>query len=201
LATFTHAAAAVADVIATRREQLLERVRGHNRRRAFEAEDVLHGAIQRALEHAGQLRDPARAEAWLGRIVRNTLLDELRRPENAALVDEQALPPPQDEAPQCGCVLHQVEQMRPAQAEILRRVVVEGVPVTRVAAELGITANSAMVRLHRARAALAERLRLHCGTTNVRACNDCGCEERGCCAASSSPANSARAKEGPRKRA
>jgi RNA polymerase sigma-70 factor (ECF subfamily) len=43
-----------------------------------------------------------------------------------------------------------------------------------------------MVRLHRARRALKERLAAHCGTTSARSCADCGCEERGCCARPSS---------------
>jgi RNA polymerase sigma-70 factor (ECF subfamily) len=53
--------------------------------------------------------------------------------------------------------------------------------VTEVARELGLNANNAMVRLHRARNALRERLASHCGTTTARSCSDCGCEERGCC--------------------
>lgn len=68
-----------------------------------------------------------------------------------------------------------------APAEIIRRVIVDGIPVTQVAPELGLTPNNAMVRLHRARTALRARLKEHCGTTSVRACSECGCEERGCC--------------------
>ena len=71
----------------------------------------------------------------------------------------------------------------PLFALILRRVIVDMVPVSQVARELGLTPNNAMVRLHRARTALKQRLQLHCGTTSVLACSDCGCEERGCCPA------------------
>jgi RNA polymerase sigma-70 factor (ECF subfamily) len=108
--------------------------------------------------------------------VQNALRDALRqRRESEMLGDELAAPAPDEDAGRCGCVLEQVKQMRPAQAEILQRVIVDDVTVTRLAAELGITANTAMVRLHRARLALAERLRIHCGTTSVLACSDCGC--------------------------
>jgi RNA polymerase sigma-70 factor (ECF subfamily) len=173
--------AKLADAIAARRGQLLELVRRRGGV-AVDAEDVLQRAIVSALEHADQLRDPARVDAWLGRVVHNALIDEQRRrPKRTVPIDEVVLPSPGEDAQRCACVLHQVVQMRPAHAQILRRVVLDGVPVTRVAAELGISANAAMVRLHRARAALLERLRLHCGTTSVRACNDCGCEQRGCC--------------------
>jgi RNA polymerase sigma factor (sigma-70 family) len=171
----------VAGAIASRREQLLALVRRHARS-VLDAEDVLHSAITRALERAGQLKDPQRAEAWLSRIVRNALLDELRR-RAVLMADTEDEPTTAlvDDAPDCSCVLAQIEQLSAAHAAILRRVVVDGKPVTSVATELGISANSATVRLHRARRALAERLRAHCGTTTLRACMDCGCEERGCC--------------------
>jgi RNA polymerase sigma-70 factor (ECF subfamily) len=159
----------LADAIAARHEHLLELVRRRGGV-AVDAEDVLHRAIVNALEHTGQLRDPERVDAWLARVVRNALLDELRRrPKRTVPIDEVVLAAPDDDAERCACVLHQVLQMRPAHAQILRRVVLDGVPVTRVAAELGISANTAMVRLHRARAALLERLRVHCGTTSIRA--------------------------------
>jgi hypothetical protein len=61
------------------------------------------------------------------------------------------------------------------------RVVVEGISVSQVAVELDITANDAMVRLHRARTALKAKLKAHCGTTSLSSCADCGCAERGCC--------------------
>jgi RNA polymerase sigma factor (sigma-70 family) len=147
-----------------------------------DAEDVLQTALQRALERAGQVRDPARAEAWLGRVVRNVLMDELRKRHAPVLPTEEVeLGASDDEDIDCWCVLVQAEQLKPEYSTILRRVVVDGISVTQVAWELGLTPNNAMVRLHRARVALKERLAFHCGTTTVRACSDCGCEERGCC--------------------
>jgi RNA polymerase sigma-70 factor (ECF subfamily) len=175
------AAASVAAAVASQRDHLLALARRHGSP-ALDAEDVVHSAIARALEHAGQLRDLRRANAWLARVVRNALLDELRRRGVVTTTDADGMAtPPVDDGTGCSCVLAQVEQLPTAHAEILRRVVVGGVPVTNVATELGISANCAMVRLHRARTALAERLRAHCGTTTLRACVDCGCEERGCC--------------------
>jgi DNA-directed RNA polymerase specialized sigma24 family protein len=176
---------AVAGVIAERRTQLLSAVR-RRRRSAWDAEDVLHSALTRALERSDQLRDPQRAPAWVGRIVENAVLDDLRRrPEPVTPSDETIPSPLSADGPSCSCVLVQVKQMSANHAELLQRVVVDGVPITRVAAELGITPNAAMVRLHRARMALVERLRSHCGTTTLRGCMDCGCEERGCCVTAS----------------
>ena len=172
---------AVCGAVARGRDQLLEvaRRRGGTR---IDAEEVLQLALQRALERADQLREPSRAAAWVGRIVRNAVLDELRKqPRSSVALDVAELPARADDAAVCRCVLAQAQQLKPEYAQILRRVVVDMVPVTAVAQELGLTPNNAMVRLHRARTALKQRLQLHCGTTSLSACSDCGCEERGCC--------------------
>jgi RNA polymerase sigma factor (sigma-70 family) len=172
---------AVRDALGARREQLLALVRrrGHG---AVDAEEVLHVAAQRALERAEQVRDPARAEAWVHRVVRNVLYDELRKRRAPIVpVDELELAAIDENDLDCWCVVVQVERLKPEYAQILRRVIIDGVPVTRVAAELGLTANNAMVRLHRARTALKKQLESHCGTTSARSCSECGCEERGCC--------------------
>lgn len=172
---------AVHDAVKTRREQLVGFVRQRAGARV-DAEEVVQLAIQRALERAEQVRDPARAEAWLGRVVRNVLLDELRKkPEPLLPADELELAAISGDGSDCWCVLVQAEQLKPEYAMILRRVFIDGVAVSRVAVELGLTANNAMVRLHRARVALKQRLEAHCGTTTARSCSECGCEERGCC--------------------
>jgi RNA polymerase sigma-70 factor (ECF subfamily) len=172
---------AVRDALVRQREQLLAMVR-HRGGARVDAEEVLQVALQRALERADQVRDPARAGAWVARIVRNVLVDELRKRQEYLLpVDELELSAIDDGGIDCWCVLVQAEQLKPEYTSILRRVIVDGRPVTEVASELGLTPNNAMVRLHRARKALKKRLADHCGTTTVRSCADCGCAERGCC--------------------
>jgi DNA-directed RNA polymerase specialized sigma24 family protein len=149
----------------------------------LDARDVLQKAVTRALERSEQLRDPSRAEAWVGRIVRTVLIDELRkRREFTVAVDAVDAPNVDPGDIDCWCVLAQTERLKPEYALLLRRVIVDGIPVTQVAGELGLTPNNAMVRLHRARAALRARMVEHCGTTSARSCSECGCEERGCCA-------------------
>ncbi|WP_437746223.1 sigma-70 family RNA polymerase sigma factor [Sorangium sp. So ce1504] len=177
----TRAAHAVREALATQRSALLESVR-RRARAGVDAEEVLQRAIERALDRSDQVRDPARAAAWVGRVVHNVLLDELRRKHDVVLpVDELELAPVGDDGVDCWCVLVQAEQLKPEYALILKRVIVDGMAVTDVAAELGVTPGNAMVRLHRARKALRDRLKEHCGTTSARSCSDCGCAERGCC--------------------
>jgi RNA polymerase sigma-70 factor (ECF subfamily) len=147
-----------------------------------DAEDVLQRATERALERSHQLRDPARAHAWVSRIVRNVLADELRgRRERPVDIQQMELAAPEpDEAP-CRCSLALVHTLKPEYTDILSRVLIEGRPVIQVAREMSITPNNAMVRLHRARQALRARLLEHCGTTSVHTCQTCPCTVDGCC--------------------
>jgi DNA-directed RNA polymerase specialized sigma24 family protein len=179
----TPAVGAVRAALGTQREQLLALVRRRGGKKV-DAEDVLHTALQRAIERAEQLRDPALAEAWVARVVRNVLIDELRkRREPEWVAEQQPLATPEDGGIGCRCVWVQAQRLKPQYSSLLRRVIIDGVAVKQVAAELGLTPNNAMVRLHRARRALKQQLESHCGTTTARACYDCGCEERRCCPA------------------
>ncbi|XXU02588.1 YnfA family protein [Sorangium sp. So ce834] len=118
----------------------------------------------------------------MGRVARNVLHDELRKKHDAVLpVDELELASVEEEDVDCWCVLVQAERLKPDDALILKRVIVDGMAVKDVAADLGVTPGNAMVRLHRARRALRDRLKEHCGTTSARSCSECGCDERGCC--------------------
>jgi RNA polymerase sigma-70 factor (ECF subfamily) len=77
-------------------------------------------------------------------------------------------------------VLKEANDLKPEYATLLSAVVVDGRPIVEVAAELGISANNATVRMHRARTALKQRLVDLCGTESLRACLNCSCDERRC---------------------
>ena len=172
---------AVREALRAQRGPLLAIVRRRGGARV-DAEELLQVASERALSRCEQVRDVARVDAWVGQIVRHVLIDELRkRPDVAVPVENFDCAAVDDESIDCWCVLAQAEQLKPEYAAILRRVIIDGAKVRDVAAELGLTPNNAMVRLHRARKALKDRLAAHCGTTTARSCSDCGCEERGCC--------------------
>jgi DNA-directed RNA polymerase specialized sigma24 family protein len=172
---------AVRDALRAQRGPLLAMVRRRGGARV-DAEELLQVAFERALSRSEQVRDVARVDAWVGRIVRHVVIDELRQRRDATFpVDQLDIAAVEDDCVDCWCVLAQAAQLKPEYTAILRRVIVDGAKVGDVAAELGLTPNNAMVRLHRARKALKERLAAHCGTTTARSCADCGCEERGCC--------------------
>lgn len=151
------------------------------RRLGNDAEDVYQQCILKALDHAAALRDVERVQAWFWRLVRNAAVDhhaarvacEARASALAATVDAASA----EEAAVCACALGLLARLPPAYAEILRRVDVDDEPVTRVARALGITANNASVRLHRARQALREQLQGCCKVSSMRACFACTCAD------------------------
>ena len=174
--------ALVERLLAQHRIELLAFVRSRGRGRVV-AEDVVQQVAVQALNNAERLRDPSSGRAWLFRITRNVLADELRRPRpiEVEIIDDQLADEVDDEGERCACVLTVVQGLKPEYSSLLARVVVEDQPVSDVAKALGITANNAMVRLHRARTALKQRLIDHCGTDSLRACLNCACDENGSC--------------------
>ena len=68
--------------------------------------------------------------------------------------------------------------LRPEYADVLRRVDLAGERPAEVARALGLTANNAMVRLHRARKALRADLQRSCRTCADHGCLDCSCGVR-----------------------
>lgn len=148
-----------------------------------DAEDLLQTAMLRVLTKAHTLRSTDRAIPWFYRMLQNLLVDwhrrrgaaerALRRLDAAARVAEAHDEPLWGQV--CTCVTAILTTLRPAYADILRRVEIDEQPLTRVARSLGISANNAAVRLLRARRALLERLRATCGACFEHGCLDCFC--------------------------
>lgn len=148
---------------------------------AADAEDILQLAWMQAARHLDDLRGEAQLEAWFWRILRNTLTDEHRRlgrereATDASPLAAESVEP----AAVCGCSLSVLERIDPRHREMIRRSDLDEVPMQELADGLGISVNNASVRLHRARKAMREALRQHCGTDSLRSCQDCACGEGG----------------------
>ncbi len=147
------------------------------------AEELLQAAFVKGLERGGDIREGESAVAWFYRLLRNALVDHWRRrgAERRAL-ERQAVEtahdevsPPELEQAICQCVYGLIPTLKNEYREILARVEMDGRSVSEVATELGLTANNATVRLHRARRALRQRLETVCGTCTEHACLDCTC--------------------------
>ncbi len=148
------------------------------------AEDILHDAFTRGFDRLDTLRDEESAVAWFYRILRNAVIDHRRRHATAAkALDALAaeLDATTPEAPEalraavCRCVSRLADTLKPEYAAALRRVDVEEVGVKEYAAEAGITANNAAVRVFRAREALRARVKECCGRCADAGCVDCTC--------------------------
>lgn len=169
----------VDELIVAHRAELLAFLERRVQSRAH-AEDLVQQVAVRALAAASTLKSFETGRAWLFQITRHLLSDQLRgaRPQSQLASD---LEPDEDSKFGCQCVLANLLALKPEQALILQRVIIDGVSIAALAGELKVSVNAANVRVHRARAALREQLRAHCGTVSLRDCLDCAYSERGCC--------------------
>lgn len=148
-----------------------------------EAEDILQEAFAKGLERGDALRDEDSVVAWFYRMLRNAVIDRHRRRGAAARglsalareMDDEISPPREFVETACQCVKQLSDTLKPEYADALNRVEVEGVAVKDYAAQVGITAGNAAVRVHRAREALKKRVVQSCGTCAEHGCVDCTC--------------------------
>ncbi len=147
------------------------------------AEDLLQEAFVRGLERLGTLRADESAVAWFYRSLRNAVVDHHRRRGTAerslaALARELSADGPTGELEQaiCRCVGELAKTLKPEYADALRSVELDGVAVKDFAAQRGISASNAGVRVFRAREALRRQVAAACGTCAEHGCFDCRCE-------------------------
>jgi RNA polymerase sigma-70 factor (ECF subfamily) len=150
-----------------------------------DADDVVQRALIRAAERADQLADARRARAWFYRILRRAIVDHHRSRTPETSVDMLEYEPAAEvdgpRAPACGCAVRLLADLRPAYADVLRRVDFDGDDPSAVANALGLSMTNLYVRLHRARRALRERVVGHCGVSSIAPCLECTCRGKGRC--------------------
>jgi len=147
------------------------------------AEDLLQEAFARGLDKLPAFASEESAVAWFYRVLRNAVIDHHRRGGASertlsafARELEQHVDPDLDTRNAvCRCVALLSDTLKPEYAQALRRVDVDGISVRELAAEAGITANNAGVRVFRAREALRKRVVRSCGTCAEHGCIDCTC--------------------------
>jgi RNA polymerase sigma factor (sigma-70 family) len=155
-----------------------------------DAEDVLQEFCIRVLARKDQLRDAARMDAWLYSILRSSLNDFYRKSGRRERLGEAYAKEPRVSevsadvseafARVCACVRALVSELRPADAEVIRRIDIDDEARKSVALDLGLTSGALAVRLHRARAALRDKLLGHCGCCCEHGFEDCSCPPEGC---------------------
>ncbi|MDZ4095381.1 MAG: RNA polymerase sigma factor [Paracoccaceae bacterium] len=150
-----------------------------------EAEDVLQNFSLKVIRASQTASSEEKIDAWLGQIMRHTLIDHYRRRATrlraeTAYSQEQGLEEPATEADPaagpCKCLPKALLRLGPDQAAILRRADLEEEPRTRIAADLGLTANALNVRLYRARHALRHELESTCPSCRDGSFLECACD-------------------------
>lgn len=153
-----------------------------------DAEDVLQEFSIRVLVRKDQLREADRMDAWLYAILRSTLNDHYRKSKRLSRLADAIAREPEvnaEEAPAqlgklCTCPGGLISDLRPADAELIRRIDFGEDDRVAVAVDLKISRNALGVRLHRARAALRDAVIAHCGSCCETGRDDCYCAPEGC---------------------
>lgn len=150
-------------------------------------EDLLQQSLVKAVERGHELNNYDSAVSWFYRILRNAVVDFYRshaadRRKLDGLHDElvtsgeDKMPGLDEVRPAlCACLAPLVTQLRPAYADLIRRIDLEGESPAAVAKDLNVTSNNLTVRLHRARQALRVTLEKTCGICTKHGCLNCTC--------------------------
>lgn len=152
------------------------------------AEDLLQQSLMRAVERQHTVQDSESVVAWFYRILRNAVIDYYRahatEARKADALMQELIATGEDKTPAldelrptvCACLQRLLPALRPAYAEVIRRIDLEEESPVAVAGDLQLTANNLTVRLHRARQALRGRLEESCGVCTKHGCLNCTCE-------------------------
>ena len=136
-----------------------------------EAEDALQDFNLKVIRASQSVEREEKINAWLGQILRHTLIDHYRRravrhrAETAYALERSITEASQDDDCDifpCDCLHTALPRLRPEHEAILRRADLDDEPRANIAANLGVTTNTLNVRLHRARRALKQELETSC---------------------------------------
>ncbi|MDZ7750513.1 MAG: RNA polymerase sigma factor [Gammaproteobacteria bacterium] len=134
---------------------------------ADEANDVVQEACLKAMERTAQLRDPAKTEQWLVKIMSNVFLDRVRARREHMDITAMELEAADDGPLEAAQRSHAVDQVRAAIAElsvdqrmVLTMVDLQDFSYAEVSEALDIPVGTVMSRLCRARRRLKEQLLL-----------------------------------------
>lgn len=130
-------------------------------RHDHEADDLVQGALVRAMERAGTFRPGADLRVWLMTVLRNHLIDQMRSRRAAQARDQAWAELTPGFAEPAGEQAVRLAQLRtaflalpPDQREALHLTAIEGFSIAEAAAVLDIPPGTVMSRVGRARAAL-----------------------------------------------
>jgi RNA polymerase sigma factor (sigma-70 family) len=147
------------------------------------AEDILQDAFAKVVSRPESAPTDEAIIPWFYRALRNAAVDQFRRrgasvrayEAFAKELETRIVPSDELKAEICACVSRLASTLKPEYREALAAIDVGGAPVKTFAAEKGISAGNAAVRVFRAREALKKRVSESCGTCAEHGCADCTC--------------------------
>jgi RNA polymerase sigma-70 factor, ECF subfamily len=149
-----------------------------------DAEDEVQNSYWNAWRHVGQFQGDSKFSTWVSRIVRNQSLMRLRKARRASFLyldegapdggagqldipDRQSTPEAQFSSKEMHGILHrEIRRLPPMLRGVLVLRDLNGMSVSDVAGQLGISVVAAKSRLLRARSELRQRLEKHYGRLN-----------------------------------
>ena len=146
------------------------------------AEDILQDAFTRNLKRAESVPEEALVP-WFYRTLRNAAIDQYRRGGARARaletfareLEARETPQPELQGEICACIGRLATTLKAEYAEALQAIEIEGVAVKDYAAQKGLSAGNAGVRVFRAREALRKRVTQSCGACAEHGCVNCTC--------------------------
>lgn len=149
-----------------------------------DAEDVFQDFCVKVLRSHASINGSERVDAWLGITLRHTLTDHYRRRATrnrgaeAFAIEARVLEPALEDldGPACSCIAAAMDELQPAQADLLTRLDLQDESRKGVAAALGISLNSLGVRVHRSRAALKKEIGKICPVCGDGGFMQCDCD-------------------------
>lgn len=145
------------------------------------AADLVQECLMKALKADHVPEDEEGVVTWFYRILRHAIIDAHRRRSTREQALEKlvhelpATLEAEDEKTLCHCVMKLLPALPPGDAELLRRIDLEGESATAIAQETNQRANTLNVRLLRARKKLREQVERVCRTCATHGCLDCDC--------------------------
>jgi RNA polymerase sigma-70 factor (ECF subfamily) len=155
-----------ADLLQSRILELLPKLRRFARsltRNPHDADDLLQGALERALTHLEQWQADTRLDSWLYTIVKHAWIDELRSRARRERTFEdagqtEAVPDPRGDASGILAVDQAMACLPDEQRLAVALVLIEGLPYKEAAQIIGIPMGTLTSRLARGRQALQQLL-------------------------------------------
>ncbi len=147
------------------------------------AEDILQDGFTKVVARPEQAPAGDAVVPWFYRTLRNAAIDRFRRRGAADRAIEAFAreleagdgPAGETEAEICACVARLATTLKPEYADALHAIDIAGTPVKTYAAQKGLSAGNAAVRVFRAREALKKRVMESCGTCAEHGCVNCTC--------------------------